>query len=92
MGRVSIGSIEIDEAVRENVMTVLAEHGLTVPEALQILLTRLGTDRDFANDGLVPSPVRGRVPGAKSWGDFFDRPGIDIEEPDDPPSQMREGF
>ncbi|HEY7901159.1 MAG TPA: type II toxin-antitoxin system VapB family antitoxin [Caulobacteraceae bacterium] len=40
--------------------------------------------RDGARRVIVPSDV--------SWNDFFDAPGIDIGERDQPPAQEREDF
>lgn len=54
---VDLGRVEIDEGMRESVMTVLAERGLTVPEARRISPTHLGTDPDFANGGPSWQPL-----------------------------------
>lgn len=90
MGMVSVFSAEIDEGVREDAIAVLAERGLTVSDAIRILLTRLATEHEFAND-LVPAG-KDHAARIQAWNDFFDRPGIDIEEPDDPPVEVREAF
>lgn len=91
MGIVSVFSAEVDDDVRKDAIAVLAERGLTVSDAIRILLTRLATERDFARD-LVPTSAENQAASGKTWGDFFDRPGIDIEEPDDPPFEVRESF
>jgi antitoxin VapB len=41
---------------------------------------------------LRDGPRRIVVPAGSVWDDFFARPGIDIEEPEQPPHQVREDF
>ncbi|KQT44411.1 hypothetical protein ASG43_13740 [Aureimonas sp. Leaf454] len=53
MGLMSTVSAEVDETVRDEATAVLAERGLTVSDAIRIVLERLAADRSFAND-LVP--------------------------------------
>lgn len=91
MGLMSIVSVEVDDAVREEATTILAERGLTLADALRIVLEQVATDKDFAN-GLVSARDDRRNAQAKSWDAFFDSPGIDFPDREPVVESVRERF
>ncbi len=71
----------IDDATQEEAATVLATMGLTVSDAVRIMLTRIAHDHALPFDPLIPNPEtisameeaqRGNLPSATSIEEFLD--------------------
>ncbi|KQT53962.1 MULTISPECIES: type II toxin-antitoxin system RelB/DinJ family antitoxin [unclassified Aureimonas] len=91
MGLMSIVSVEVEDAVREEATAILAKRGLTVADAVRIVLEQVAVDQNFTN-GLVSAREERRHASAKTWTDFFDAPGIDFPDREQPVESVREPF
>ena len=79
----------IDGAVKQEAAAVLARMGLTVSDAVRILLTRVARDKELPFSPLIPNEEtieailearRGGLPGFESAQDLLDDLRADSEE------------
>jgi DNA-damage-inducible protein J len=79
----------IDGAIKQEAAAVLAAMGLTVSDAVRMMLTRVASERALPFEPLVPNAEtvaamkearRGRLPRAKGFADL--KAALDADAPD----------